>query len=270
MQGSLRLWIGFTAMCIGMAMAVLDIQIVASSFTAIQRFFHVSSERLSWIQTSYLMAEVIAIPLTGWLMRALSLRWMFSAATFGFTLASIACAVCNSLPLLIALRVVQGLCGGMLIPGVFTSVFTMIPAKNRLTATTLAGTLAVITPTIGPAVGGYLTENYSWHWIFLINVIPGILVTGLVACFVRLGTSDASEFRRIDYGGVGLAAAFLATFELLLKEAPKHHWHGQFVYGFTTLCVLSGAGAVWRSLHSDHPFVDLRHFREQTFTLVVC
>src|SRR5665213_2730401 len=176
MPSSLRTWVGFTAMCVGMAMAVLDIQIVASSFTAIQRFFHVSPERLSWIQTSYLMAEVIAIPLTGWLTRALSLRWMFSAATLGFTLASLACALCNSLPIFIALRVIQGFCGGMLITGVFTSVFTMIPEKSRLMATALAGSLAVITPTIGPAAGGYLTENYNWHWIFFVNLPAGVVV----------------------------------------------------------------------------------------------
>ncbi|HEY2884479.1 MAG TPA: MFS transporter, partial [Rhizomicrobium sp.] len=135
MSTTVRIWIGFTAMCIGMAMAVLDVQIVASSFTTIQQYFHVSADQLSWIQTSYLMAEVIAIPLTGWLTRAISLRWMFAAATFGFTVASLFCAMSETLPLLIAIRVVQGFCGGMLIPGVFTSVFSMMPEKHRVAAT---------------------------------------------------------------------------------------------------------------------------------------
>src|ERR1700743_2217570 len=167
------------------------------------------------------MAEGLAPPLTGWPTRALSLRVMFAAATFGFTLASVACALCTMLPPFIALRVLQGFCGGMLIPGVFTSVFVMMPEKHRIAATALAGTLAVIAPTIGPAVGGYLTEHYTWHWIFLINLVPGIMVTALVSRFVALGKCDLSEFRRIDYLIIAVAAIFLATLELVLKEAPK-------------------------------------------------
>lgn len=254
-------------MCLGMAMAVLDIQIVASSFTTIQQYFHVTADQLSWIQTGYLMAEVIAIPLTGWLTRAISLRWMFSAATLGFTLASLGCALSEALPLLIAIRVFQGFCGGMLIPGVFTSVFSMMPEKHRVAATALAGTLAVIAPTIGPAVGGYLTEHYSWHWIFLINLAPGLLVSALVAGFVRIGGTDLTEFRRIDYRAIGLAAVFLATLELVLKEAPKHDWQGLFVYAWMGVCAVTGTAAIWRSLTRPHPFVDLSRFHERTFTL---
>src|SRR6185437_2775 len=250
MAPTVRVWIGFAAMCLGMTMAILDIQIVASSFTTIQTSLHVAADRLSWIQTGYLMAEVIAIPLTGWLTRALSLRGMFASATIGFTLASVACAACTSLPPFIALRVVQGFCGGMLIPGVFTSVFVMMPEKHRIAATALAGTLAVIAPTIGPAVGGYLTEHYTWHWIFLINLIPGIAVAALVATFVRLGEPDPSEWRRIDYVAIGLAAIFLATLELLLKEAPKHDWQGALVYVSLAVCAVTGIWAIWRSLYS--------------------
>ena len=108
MTSTVRTWIGFAAMCIGMFMAILDIQIVASSLTNIRAALGISADRLSWIQTSYLIAEVIAIPLTGWLTRALSLRWMFAAATFGFTLASLGCALCTTLEPLLFIRVIQG------------------------------------------------------------------------------------------------------------------------------------------------------------------
>lgn len=167
-----RNWIGFMAMCVGMFMAILDIQVVASSLTNIQSALNISADRISWIQTAYLMAEVVAIPLTGWITRAFSLRWMFVTATLGFTLASLGCALCTSADALIATRVVQGFFGGMLIPAVFTSVFTILPERHRVTATAFAGGFAMIAPTVGPAVGGYLTEAHSWHWIFLINVPP--------------------------------------------------------------------------------------------------
>ncbi|HWD27523.1 MAG TPA: DHA2 family efflux MFS transporter permease subunit [Rhizomicrobium sp.] len=262
-----RTWIGFAAMCLGMSLAVLDIQIVASSFTTIQASFHVTSDQLSWIQTGYLMAEVIAIPLTGWLTRALSLRWMFAAATLGFTIASMACALCTALPPFIALRVVQGFCGGMLIPGLFTSIFAVMPERHRIAATALAGTLAVVAPTIGPWIGGYLTQHYSWHWIFLINLIPGLVVTGLVLGFVRLGEPNPSELRRIDYLAIAMAALFLAALELVLKDGPKYSWSGVYVFLLVIVCAVSGTGAIWRSLNSPYPFVDLSRFRERTFTL---
>jgi DHA2 family multidrug resistance protein len=267
MPSIVRTWIGFAAMSLGMCMAVLDIQIVASSFTNIQHSLNTTSDQLSWIQTAYLMAEVIAIPLTGWLTRALSLRWMFAAATLGFTLASIGCALCTSLPPFITLRILQGFCGGMLIPGVFTSIFVMMPEKHRVAATALAGTLAVVAPTIGPYIGGYLTDHYSWHWIFLINAVPGVLITGLVLNFVRQGTPDLSELRRIDYFAIALTAIFLATLELALKEAPAHQWHGAYVYTLIVVCIASGIGAIWRGLTDEHPFVDLYRFAEPTFAL---
>src|ERR1700759_3943594 len=184
MSAGAKAWIGFVAMCVGMFMAILDIQVVASSLTNIQSALNIASDRMSWIQTGYLIAEVIAIPLTGWLTRALSLRWLFAGATFGFTLASLGCALCTTLEPLLIIRVIQGFCGGMLIPVVFTPAFTLFPDKDRVLATMLAGTFAMIAPTIGPAVGGYLTQTFSWHWIFLVNIVPGLVVSLLVALCV--------------------------------------------------------------------------------------
>jgi DHA2 family multidrug resistance protein len=262
-----KIWIGFGAMCVGMFMAILDIQVVASSLTNIQSALHVPSDQLSWIQTGYLIAEVIAIPLTGWLTHALSLRWMFSAATAGFTLASLACAGASDINTLIAIRVVQGFCGGMLIPSVFTSIFAMVPSKHRVLATTIAGTLAVIAPTVGPAVGGYLTETFSWHWIFLINVVPGVIVAALVVGFVRHGRPDLSQLRRIDHASIVLGAIFLGTLELILKEGPKRNWQGGFVIALGTICVGSGALTLWRCLSASWPFVHLKLFRQRSFAI---
>jgi len=262
-----KAWIGFAAMCIGMFMAILDIQVVASSLTNIQAALDISADRMSWIQTGYLIAEVIAIPLTGWLTRTLSLRWMFVAATLGFTLASLGCALCTSLEPLLAVRVFQGFCGGMLIPAVFTSAFTQFPERDRVLATMIAGTFAMIAPTIGPAVGGYLTETYSWHWIFLVNILPGLVVAGLVAWAVEHEPADLSEFRRINYGTILLAAIFLGSLELLLKEAPPRGWHGDFVYGLLAVCGVSAVAGVWLCLTARNPFINLRRFNDLSFAL---
>ena len=125
-----RIWAGFLAMCLGMFMAILDIQIVASSLPEIQAAFDIPLDRLSWVQTAYLIAEVVAIPLTARLTRLLSLRGLFASAVAGFTLASLGCAMSQAYATLIVWRTIQGFCGGMLIPSVFTSIFSMVDSAS--------------------------------------------------------------------------------------------------------------------------------------------
>jgi DHA2 family multidrug resistance protein len=266
-SASFRLWLGFIAMCFGMFMAVLDVQVVASSLTTMRDSLGLSISSLSWIQTAYLMAEVIAIPLTGWLTRALSLRWMFAGATAIFTIASLGCALSNTLPQLIALRALQGFSGGMLIPAVFTAVFTHIPERHRVLATAIAGTFAVLAPAIGPVVGGYLTETHSWHWIFLINILPGVAVAMLVAGFVHRDTPNWRALTSIDAGTIATATLFLASLEILLTQAPGRDWQGSFVYALGATALIGFGWTVWRGLRLAHPFVDLRRFRSLAFSI---
>jgi MFS transporter, DHA2 family, multidrug resistance protein len=266
-MSAVRLWLGFLAMCLGLFMAVLDVQVVASALTSIGVALHIAPERLGWIQTGYLMAEIIAIPLTGFLTRAFTLRWMFAAATAGFTLASLGCAASTTLPALITLRILQGLCGGVLIPAVFTSVFVMIPEPRQVFATTLAGIFAVVAPTLGPFVGGYFTEHFSWNWIFLINLAPGVLVTFAVVLCVRVGAPEPGLLRRLDYGTLVFASVFLAALELLLNEAPQRHWRGAYVFTIAGVTALSGVIGALRALTHASPFVDLRRFRKPGFSL---
>ena len=146
-------------MCLGMFMAVLDIQVVASSLTAIQAALHIPLSQLGWIQTAYLMAEVVAIPLTGILTRALSLRCAVRRRHLGFCRGQLGCALSTSFDMLIAARVVQGFFGGMLIPSVFTAVFVLIPKRHHILATTLAGVAALMAPTMGPLAGRLADGN---------------------------------------------------------------------------------------------------------------
>jgi MFS transporter, DHA2 family, multidrug resistance protein len=267
MSSTAKTWIGYIAMCIGMFMAILDIQVVASSLTVVQHALKIPTDTISWIQTGYLIAEVIAIPLTGVLTRALSLRWLFVCAIVGFTLSSLGCALCTTGEEMIAVRVVQGFFGGMLIPAVFTSVFTILPRKHEILATTMAGVFAMVAPTVGPYVGGWLTEHYSWHWIFLINIAPGVLVGLVVGLFIRTGEPNAALLRKIDYATVFLAATFLGSLELLLKKAPENHWSGTLTYVLAVVCASSGTLAIYFCLNRPSPFIDLTKFRRGPFAV---
>jgi DHA2 family multidrug resistance protein len=262
-----RTWIGFATMCIGMFMAILDVQIVATSLPTIQSALAIPPDQMSWIQTAYLIAEVIAIPLTGFLTRMLSMRWLFVLAISVFTLASVGCAASGGFSTLIGWRILQGFCGGTLIPGVFCAVFLLFPAKRQGLATTFAGVLAVLAPTVGPVVGGWITDTYSWHWLFLINVAPGISSAVLAAWLLPQAPMRLREARTLDILSLTLMATSLAALEIALKEAPRRGWTSVLVVGLLALSLVSLVGFVRRSLRASHPIVDLRHFTDRRFTV---
>jgi len=266
-QASSATWLGFALMCLGMFMAILDIQVVATSLPAIQGALKISRDAMSWIQTAYLIAEIIAIPLTGWLTRVLTLRWLFVSAISLFTLASVGCAFSSDFVTLVSFRVLQGLAGGALIPAVFSAVFLLFPLTLHPIATTFAGIVAVMAPTIGPVVGGWITESWSWHWLFLINVAPGV-VAGLATPFLLPAEKpDINELFSLDRTSLVLMAVALATLELGLKQAPQDGWLSPRC---ALLFLASGATAVMftlRTLKADHPVVELSTLRARDFAI---
>jgi DHA2 family multidrug resistance protein len=262
-----RTWAGFAAMALGMFMAILDIQVVVTSLPNIQAALDIEPEQMSWVQTAYLIAEVIAIPLTGLLTRVLTMRGLFVAAILLFSAASLGCAASYGFASLIAWRVVQGFAGGVLIPLVFTAVFLLFPPRQQTVATTLAGVLAVLAPTIGPLAGGWLTETYSWHWLFLINVGPGLLAAAFAARFLPVARTDAAHARRIDIVALALMALSLASLEIALKEAPQHGWGSGLVLGLLVLSGFSLTSFVRRTLGRTTPIVDLTAFADRNFAI---
>lgn len=260
-------WAGFSAMCTGMFMAILDIQIVATSLPAIRDALEISPDRMSWIQTAYLIAEVIAIPLTGFFSRALSLRRLFLIALSLFTLASIGCAFSPDFATLIVFRILQGLAGGCLIPLVFSAIFLMFPVPQQGIATTIAGVLAVLAPTLGPTVGGYITQTYSWPWLFLINVVPGIVSIAVAERLLPRGTREAGLLRRLDWLGLATLALCLAALEIALKEAPERGWASVLILALLGVVIITGAGFIARSLRSELPIADLKLYRDRNFAI---
>ena len=260
-------WVGFSAMTLGMFMAVLDIQIVVTSLPEISEALSIAPDRMSWVQTAYLIAEVIAIPLTGLLTRVLSLRWLFVGALCLFTVASAACAASGGFETLIVARVVQGFAGGVLIPSVFSAVFLLFPFRQQGVATTLAGVMAVLAPTVGPLVGGWITQTWSWHWLFLVNVLPGIVAAGVAARFLPREAGEYTHARTIDMAGLVLMAVALAALEIGLKDAPKHGWASLRVLGLLALSLVAGFAFVRRTLGRSQPIVDLSALADRNFAI---
>ncbi|MDQ0464319.1 DHA2 family multidrug resistance protein [Caulobacter ginsengisoli] len=260
-------WAGFAMMCVGMFMAILDIQVVATSLPTIQSALGIRPDQMSWVQTAYLIAEIIAIPLTGFLTRVLTMRWLFVAAVSVFTLASIGCAASSSFETLIAWRVLQGFSGGTLIPAVFSAVFLLFPARQEALATTIAGVLAVLAPTVGPIAGGWITSTYSWHWLFLINVAPGVISAVGAVVLLRKARPDWGSARAVDLLALVLMGLALSSLEIALKEAPGRGWTSALVLSLLATAAVCGATFAWRTLRRSPPIVELRTLADPRFAV---
>jgi DHA2 family multidrug resistance protein len=264
---ALAAWLAFLLMCLGMFMAILDIQVVATALPTIQSAFAISPEAMSWIQTAYLIAEVIAIPLTGLFARVLSLRWLFVTAVSLFTIASVGCAFSGSFAVLLIFRVMQGFTGGLLIPAVFSAVFLLFPSRFHAIATTIGGVVAVLAPTVGPVIGGWITQTYSWHWLFLINVIPGLIAATATPFLLLRQDTDFGELAKLDAFSLVLMVAALASLEIGLKEAPRQGWLSLICMGLflgSTICTIL---FIHRTLRATHPVVQLWTLKQRSFAI---
>ncbi len=259
-------WIGFIAMIFGNFMAILDIQIVASSLNQIQAGLSASAEELTWVQTSYLIAEVIAIPLSGLISRMLSTRVYFAICALGFTLASLACAMAWNIESMIVFRAIQGFLGGGMIPTTMGAMFIMFPPEKRNLPLVMVGLVSTLAPALGPTIGGYLTEAFSWHWLFLINLVPGLAVAALVYRYVHIDQPDWSLLRSIDFLGMAYMALFLGSLEFVLDEGPRKDWLADdWVRPMFVLMLVSGTLFFWRAFTIKNPVVDLRVYKNLNF-----
>ena len=265
---SWRQRIGFIAAVFGMFMAILDIQIVASSLNEIQAGVSASSDEISWVQTAYLIAEIVMIPLSGMLSRILSTRIAFVISSAGFTLASLGCALAGSIEQLIVLRAIQGFMGGAMIPITHAVSFSIFPRRVMGSVQAVIGMVVTMAPSIGPTIGGYITEFASWHWLFLANVIPGILVTWAAWSFLDIDKGDREAARRLDITGLALLAVFLGTLEFTLEEGPGEDWFAsELILSTSLICVAAGAWFFHRTLTREHPIVGLHAFANRNFAL---
>jgi len=226
------LYIGWGAMVVGMFIAILDIQIVASSLNEIQAGLSISPDDIGWVQTSYLIAEVIMIPFSAFLSKLLSTRRAFMISAIGFTFMSLVCSFAWSLESMMVFRALQGFIGGAMIPGAFATAYVIFPKEKRTLSNIIIGMVVTMAPAIGPSLGGFLTENFSWRWLFLINIIPGILVALAVYAMPDIDKPDRSLLKRFDASGFIFMALFLGSLQYVLDEGPKEDWFDNYTILF--------------------------------------
>lgn len=256
----------FAVMAFGQFMALIDIQIVAASLNSVQAGLSAGPDEISWVQTGYLMAELVMIPFAAFLAQALSTRWLFALSAGLFTISSALCGAAWDIDSMILFRVLQGFTGGAMVPTVFATGFAMFSGPQRAMIPAILGMVSVLAPTLGPTVGGWLTDAVGWRSIFYINIIPGALVTLLAVAVIKVDRPKPSMLKTIDYSHLAAMAVFLGGLEYVLEEGPRKQWFedaGIATVAWVTLVAF--ALFIERSFRSGGPIVRLSPFRKPTF-----
>ncbi len=258
----------FGIMAFGQFMALLDTQIVAASLNSIQAGLSAGPDEIAWVQTAYLMAEIVMIPLAAFLSQALSTRWLFTLSAVLFTLSSLLCGFAWSIQSMTMFRAVQGFVGGAMVPTVFATGFAMFQGKQRAMIPAILGMVSTLAPTLGPTVGGWITDQASWRWLFFINVLPGMFIAIALPILGKVDEPNLSMLKRIDWLHAASLAVFLGCLQYVLEEGPRHQWLEDPTV--TTVAWLSFVGALVffeRSFFSTMPVLKLTPFKRPTFVM---
>jgi DHA2 family multidrug resistance protein len=265
-QISLRTWIAVAAGMLGAFMAVLDIQITNSSLKDILGTLSATQEEGSWISTAYLCAEIVVIPMTGLFVRAFGVRGYMIGTTSLFLLFSTLCGAAWSLPSMIVFRMFQGFTGGALIPMAFTLVLTKLPPSRRATGMAIFGLTATLAPSMGPTLGGYLTDLYGWPSVFYINWVPGVLLIGGMWYGLDPEKRALSTLKTADWPGIAMMALGLGSLTIFLEEGNTKDWFdSNFIVTFAALAIIGILGWVALSFSGRNSFVNLRLYGQRNF-----
>jgi DHA2 family multidrug resistance protein len=253
---------------IGAFMAVLNIQVVNTSLPDIQGGIGAGLDDGGWISTSYLVGEIIVIPLSGWLSTVFSLRRYLIVNTVLFLLFSVACGLATSFPEMVALRALQGFSGGVLIPLALMCVIILLPERARPVGFSAFALTATFAPAIGPTIGGYITDIYGWRYIFFLNLVPGALMLAALVWGLAPAKMQLGRFWTGDWVGVFTMAIGLGTLQVVLEEGNKDDWFGSpFILHLTIISAVSMAAFFFQSLRPGNktPLVNLRLFALRNF-----
>jgi MFS transporter, DHA2 family, multidrug resistance protein len=263
---SARIWLAVIGANLGAFMAVLNIQIVNASLTNIQGAIGAGIDDGGWISTSYLIAEIVVIPLSGWLARVFSVRIYLLTNAVLFLVFSAACAFAQDLPQMIALRAVQGFTGGVLIPMAFTLIITLLPKAKQPIGLALFAVSATFAPAIGPTIGGYLTENWGWEYIFYVNAIPGAIMIGMLYVSLEAKPMNLALLRQGDWAGIVTMAIGLSALQTVLEEGNKDDWFGSpFIVRLAVIAAIALTLFVIIEITTSKPLLNLRLLFRRNF-----
>lgn len=263
-----RDWIAVMSVMLGAFMAVLDIQITNSSLKDIQGALSATLEEGSWISTSYLVAEIIMIPLTAWLVQLLSARRLAVWVSVGFLIASLMCSMAWSLESMIVFRALQGFTGGALIPLAFTLTLIKLPEHHRAKGMAMFAMTATFAPSIGPTIGGWLTENWGWEYIFYINVPPGLLMIAGLLYGLEKKASNWDLLKSTDYLGIVTLAVGLGCLQVFLEEGHRKDWlESSLIVSLGSIALLSLITFVIVQLSKPNPLINLGILANRNFGL---
>jgi MFS transporter, DHA2 family, multidrug resistance protein len=264
----LKTWMAVIGSVIGAFIAVLNIQITNASLPNIQGAIGAGLDDGGWISTAYLVAEIVVIPLTGFLTPVFSLRRYLLGNTILFLVMSVACAFAGNLGQMIVLRALQGFFGGVLIPMAFTIIIIMLPKSKQPIGLAMFAVSATFAPAIGPTIGGYLTETYGWQYIFYVNLIPGAIMLATLWPSLRPAPMQLGLLRQGDWFGIATLAVGLAALQTVLEEGNKDDWFGSpFIVRLSVVAVISLAAFFWIELSVGNPLLNLRLLRRRNFGL---
>ena len=260
-------WLVATAVMFATFMEILDTTVVNVSLPHIAGSLSASIDESTWALTSYLVANAIVLPLTGWLANYFGRKRLLMISVTGFTIASFLCGLAPTLSILVVFRVIQGLTGGALQPLSQAVLLEAFPPRDRGKAMGFWGLGIVVAPILGPVVGGWLTDSYSWRWVFYINLPVGIASIVMTKLFVFDPPYVSRKSETIDYWGIGLLAVGIGSLQVLLDLGQQKDWFSSTsIQVLAVLTVVSIAVFIWRELHVEHPVVDLRVFKIRTYS----
>ncbi|WCT09847.1 DHA2 family efflux MFS transporter permease subunit [Mucilaginibacter jinjuensis] len=259
-------WIITITVITASLLELIDTTIVNVSIPQIQGNLGATLTDAAWVVTGYSVANVIILPMSGWLGSFFGRKKYFLASIIAFTIFSFLCGNAHSLTELVAFRVMQGVAGGGLLSTAQAILLDTWPREQIGTATALFGLGAIVGPTIGPTIGGYITDNFSWPWIFYVNLPVGALAATFTYTFVRETPSDGRG-KPIDWWGIGLLAVAVGSLQTILEKGEDEDWFSTtYITILTVMAVLGTLLFIWRELSTDHPIVNFKIMRYRSFS----
>lgn len=261
-------WVAVLGGALGAFMAILDIQVTNASLRDISGALSLNVSESGWISTAYLIAEIIIIPLSAFLSQVFGLKRYILFNCVVFLIASILCGLSGSLPAMVMCRALQGLSGGTLIPLSFQIILTLMPEKQKHLGLTIFGLTVTLAPTLGPSLGGWLTDQYGWRSIFFINVVPGILMIMALNAGLEAAKTNMDKLKNIDIPSLVTLVFGLSSMTYLLEEGPKVEWFDSMAIRVSLiLTIICIPVFVVRQFTTDHPLLRLSLFRDRNFAL---